>query len=104
MNKVYEDLNPDEKKAYWALMSIYELTSHWVRDEEEDNEAFNDAFKNVQDALKIELFSEISNLSMLDSSYIRKYGNTFKEAVVRDGHTYIQFKEEYLRPYKNIGV
>ena len=102
MNKVYEDLNPEEKKAYWALMSIYELTAHWVRDERADNEAFNDAFKNVQDALKIELFSETSRLDILDFSYIQKYGNTFKEAVERDGHNYIQWKDKEFELFERI--
>ena len=102
MNKLYKDLNSEEKKAYWALMSIYELTAHWVVDEEENNEAFNDAFKNIQDAIKIELFSETSRLDILDFSYIHKYGNTFKEAVERDGHNYIQWKDKEFETLQRI--
>ena len=83
-NKHYFDLNAKEQEVYWALMSIYELTADLVEneygiDEEEKIEAFNDAFKNIQDALRIELFTETSKLDILNASYIRKYGNFFRE-------------------------
>ena len=93
-NKHFYDLNAKEREVYWALISLYELTADLVeyeyeRDEEEKIEAFNDAFKNIQDALRIELFTETSKLDILNATYIRKYGNIFREVVDRENGSYV---------------
>ena len=99
MNKHYLDLNYREVEQYWALMSIYETATKGYL-ESDEKEDFFDAFRTLQDLLKIELFTETSKLDILDWGYIRKYGHPFYEVFQKDGSNYIQEKTEVVDAVK----
>ena len=92
MNRHYPELNAEEQKQYWALLSIYETATKGCleRDETED---FYDALRTLQNLLNIELFTETSKLDILDVNYICKFGHPFYEVFRKEGEigTYVQY-------------